>query len=249
MVELSKIPQFSYLAYHNILEAIASKLKNFRDINDSEDFIILRHDVEFSVLRAHIMAKIERQKNIFSTYLFQVASSAYNPFSKNNKELIGDIRSMGHTVGLHFYVTHIDEGDKNALLKELDYQKRLFEHGLNLECPIFSFHRPPSWVLENRDNCVGEMINAYGDKFFEFSNNPIKVKYLADSMRSWNYGHPLDFLDSNKMQLLIHPDYWTESGEAEIDFFMKLISEKKCDFIETLNQETKNFSKYRKLFN
>jgi hypothetical protein len=176
-----------------------------------------------------------------------VASSAYNPFSQNNLTLINSIKSMGHTVGLHCYVSHIDIGDEAALLRELDRQRSLFECGLNFECRIFSYHRPPSWVLENRSNLLCGMTNAYGAKYFEYSKEPKVIKYIADSMRAWNYGHPLDFLFSKKLQLLIHPDYWTQNGGEEFDFFNLLISEENANFIETLNQETKNFSKFKKL--
>lgn len=243
-----KPPPFSFEEYEIILKAISPRLKNFEEINKDEDFIILRHDVEFSVLRAHNIAKIENQNNIIATYFFQVTSSAYNPFSQNNKDLVNSIKSMGHNIGLHLYVTHIKAGDYASLLSELSRQKALFEHGFDLECRIFSYHRPPAWVLENRSNLISDMINVYGSEYFEFSREPKKIKYLADSMRAWNYGYPLDFLDEEKIQILIHPDYWAENGYSEVGFFESLIDEEKNNFIEILNQETKNFSKFKSHF-
>ena len=71
------------------------------------------------------------------------------------------------------------------------------------------------------------MINVYGDSFFEFSSSPKKIKYIADSMHKWNYGHPVDNLHYEKIQILLHPDEWSSEGSTEKQLFHDLIEEQK----------------------
>ena len=239
---------FSYIEYEKILISFKDKFCKF-NIYMPEEFIILRHDVEFSIERALKMAEIEASHNVKSTFFFQVVSSAYNPFSVRNCEKIYRIIDLGHDVGLHFYVTHINENDNDNLRRNLERQKSLFEGGFSIDCDRFSFHRPPRWVLEKRSDTIDGLINAYGESFFEFSPNPSKIKYVADSQHKWSYGHPLEHVDKTKMQILVHPDEWTKSGEERDDkFFLGLVAEAKKEFVAVIDQETKHFRKHKRLF-
>lgn len=236
---------FSYQEYREILKKIGSGLKRFHEAADLESFTILRHDVEFSVARAHKMALLEREQSVNSTFFFQTRSSAYNPFSIKNKTLIHKIKDLGHHVGLHLYVSHLAEGDWGQLEAELQTQKQIFEAGLGLDCDCFSFHRPPRWVLENRNDEICGLLNTYGASFFEFSDQPSHIKYIADSKHQWSYGHPLDDFAQNKVQILIHPDEWSEQGHDTKQNFASLIDEHRAEFGDTLDGETRHFSRYR----
>ena len=110
----------------------------------------------------------------------------------------------------------------------------------------FSFHRPPRWVLENRADKISGYINMYGESFFEFSNNPQEIRYLADSRHEFAYGHPLENHDFKKFQILLHPDEWTRIGYPEQKNFESLLDEHSEVFIETMNNETTNYAKYLK---
>ena len=121
--------------------------------------------------------------------------------------------------------------------------------GFGFGFDVFSFHRPPRWVLEIRDDIFCGAINAYGSSYFEFSDNPLQIKYIADSKHHWGYGHPMDALAFSKIQILIHPDEWTEKGEEDVNpFFNELIEEHQKEFIETLDSETKHFSEFKELY-
>jgi len=239
---------FTHDEYIEILGLIKPRLSNFK-LPMPENFILLRHDVEFSVSRALEIAKIESKHDIKSTFLFQVISSAYNPFSLTNKKMIQHIKELNHIVGLHFYVTHLEDDNWDALQKELILQKTLFEKGLDIDCKIFSYHRPPKWVLKNRNDELCGMINAYGDSFFEFSPMPEKIIYLADSQHKWTYGHPFKNSNSSKIQILAHPDEWTVDGDNNNkEYFSNVIKDHTKDFVETLDNETKHFSEHKKSF-
>lgn len=237
--------EFTHVEYLEILQKIGLTLKDYTEAAESDTFTVLRHDVEFSVARAHEMALIEHQLGVTSTFFFQAVSSAYNPFSLINKNLITNIKNLGHRVGLHFYVTHVAAGDWHHLEKELGAQRLLFETGLGLDCDRFSFHRPPRWVLENQEDEITGLINAYGKSFFEFSDQPQHIKYIADSKHRWSYGHPLDAYPQEKVQILIHPDEWSVSGGNTKQNFAALIGEHHDAFIDTLDGESKHFGEYR----
>jgi hypothetical protein len=92
---------FTYEEYTQIISMYSDRMRSFNEALGLSDFVILRHDVEFSVTRALKMAQIENQKKIKSTYFFQVISGAYNPFSNAHRKAIELIHEMGHNIGLH----------------------------------------------------------------------------------------------------------------------------------------------------
>ena len=240
----SKI-QFSHSEYIEIIRKFAGRICGFKTVMP-KSFVILRHDVEFSVHRAFEIAQIEADNDIASTFFFQVSSAAYNPFSIENKNKIEGILALGHSIGLHLYVSHIQEGDIDSLEKEAAAQIKLFETGLGIDCSVFSFHRPQKWLLELRQDKLFGLINAYGKTFFEYSSDPTKIKYIADSQHMWKYGYPFDYLEEEKIQILFHPDEWSEHGTSnDTAFFQELINENKRDFSNVLDNETKNFSLHK----
>lgn len=239
--------KFSFSEYIEILNTFSGRFVSFEDASD-DAFTILRHDVEFSIDRALNMANLDYNHGVQSTFFFQILSNAYNPFSTENVAKINQIKNLGHNVGLHLYISHLTEHNRENLQNELRRQKLLFEQGLGLECTTFSFHRPPRWALEVRDDKIDGVINAYGPSFFEYSSAPKHIKYVADSQHKWAYGHPLDFKNQKKLQILLHPDEWSKMGDVGLEeFFIALINENKATFIRTLDSETKHFSEFKKI--
>ena len=236
-------PQFSYETYRKILLKFKECFYDFSDVSDKNSFVLLRHDVEFSTQRALQIAKIEYLEGVKSSFLFQVRSNAYNVLSIFNREIIKQILELGHKVGLHFYVTHIKKNDWNKLELELEKQKEILEFALGKKIDRFSFHRPPEWVLKRRDDLICNMINMYGESFFEFSPEPKTIKYIADSKHQFKYGDPQENIKFTKIQLLLHPDEWSDSGLDAFDNFRSLEDEHLHEFFKTINNETKIYKK------
>jgi hypothetical protein len=233
---------FTYEEYVEILNMYSGRFKSFEEAKNESKFVILRHDVEFSVARALKMAEIEHSNGVSSTFFFQVLSNAYNPFSKINHDAIQLIHKMGHSVGLHAYISHLNDGETSALVGELKKQKEIFEKGLEMDCLLFSFHRPPMWALKIREDEICSMLNAYGPSFFELNIQSEDIKYVADSKHNWFYGHPLDVGERRKIQILMHPDEWTENGDQNlVEFFNELKNEHNQEFLRTLRKETKHY--------
>jgi hypothetical protein len=232
---------FDKQEYNQILDCVKDRLVPFRDAVNAEQFIVLRHDVEFSIESAHVMASWENQKGVKSAYLFQVASDAYNVLSSVNRKLIGEIKEMGHDIGLHYYV------DKSS--NSIKQQREVLEMVVG-SIELVSYHRPSQSMLIDTPLYVAGMINTYASNFFTYSGEPsdtISVKYCADSRRKWDYGYPIDCMGQyDKMQILIHPDWWSVESHNTLYNAVNLIDINANKFKNALVNETQHFRPFFK---
>lgn len=227
---------FDWREYTQIIDCIKDRLIPFRDAIGAEQFIVLRHDVEFSVESAHMMASWEHQKGVKSAYLFQVASDAYNVLSSVNRKLIGEIKAMGHDIGLHYYA------DKSS--DSIKQQREVLEMVAG-SIELVSYHRPSQSMLLDAPLYAAGMINTYASNFFTHFNgsSDIKdVKYCADSRRRWDYGHPFECVGQHdKIQILIHPDWWSVESRNTLYNAVNLIDTNTVKFKNALANETQHF--------
>ena len=248
---------FSYGNYNKMCDCIQKTglLCDYRDVltQGLDQFIVLRHDVEFSPERAYNLAKFENQINIVSSYFFQITNNAYNTLSGYNVGLLKEIHAMGHHIGLHFHLNGMT--DIAQISVRIKYEAELLSYYLGLEVDRFSFHRPTAHVLERNLKIEG-LINAYAPEFFTYydadSEIPpqVNTKYIADSKNNWQYTAPYPypsekfFEEYKRIQILCHPYSWTETGYETLSNLRSLISEKRVEFIQTLNSETKYVMEY-----
>lgn len=237
--------QFSYEEYRSILKAFEGRWTDFSE-DLSDGFVIMRHDVEFSIDRAVGLGIVEHEQGVRSTFNLQVRCETYNVLSLSSKEKIRTLVSLGHNIGLHFYASHVSDHDWDNLNLELEQQRQILESASGQPCDRFSFHRPRKWMLsELRDDLHCGLINQYGSSFFEFSENPTRIKYIADSRHEWSYGHPLEHTNAPRIQILSHPDEWSESGYSEKENFIALKEELGEIVLDAFLEESpKNFRKY-----
>ena len=76
---------FSHQEYSSILEAFEGRWCSFFDVSD-QPFVLMRHDVEFSVERAFELGELENQKGVKSTFNFQVCCDTYNVASNVSRK-------------------------------------------------------------------------------------------------------------------------------------------------------------------
>ncbi|MDR1473042.1 MAG: hypothetical protein LBI41_00545 [Lactobacillales bacterium] len=249
---------FSYNNYKEIIQIIkkSGKYSSFHEVKSSsleekrrEEFILMRHDVEFSVERAFKLAKLENDNDFCSHYFFQLTNNAYNFLSRKNIDMINEMINFGHKVGLHFHLNDLTEIEdiKKQIVKEIQIMSEM----LNFKIDSFSIHRPTVGVLRANIKLPG-IINAYEDRFFSFTENvkenPPEILYIADSKHRWNYGLEPDkatLMNNKRIQILTHPYSWTPEGYDNLNNFRTLIAEKQDILIETLDAETKHFKEIR----
>ncbi len=240
---------FSYSEYKNIINLIKVYLPivDFSDIDDDiEKFCVIRHDIEFSLDRALIMAKIEANElGISSTYTIQLRNNTYNAISEKNIKLVREIRELGHKIALHQNPPDLQAAALTEnILKDIEVLENYYEFDIDR----FAFHRCGlnphllAWYVK-----VPDKINCYGKRYFQYIKGKIPKKlnvyYLSDSNHKWKYGHPLElnFENVNKLQLLAHPFSWTKNGYSNYGNFVSLIRERNEEMIYSMNSETNTF--------
>lgn len=241
---------FSYTEYRNIITMVSQHLpiKDFKDVleyNPSR-FCVLRHDIEFSVDRALLLARIESDLGVTSTYTVQLRNNTYNALSQKNIEVVQEIKKLGHQIGLHQNPPKMSDDE---LVEYIQKDIETLEHYYGFEVDRFAFHRCGSnpQILEKYVQ-VPDKINCYDKRFFHYfkGNKPkdFRVHYLADSNHLWKYGHPL-YVDYTvypfRMQLLTHPYSWSDGGYNNMPNFNRLIKERNLELVNDMNTETNTF--------
>lgn len=190
--------------YQILLKMILYEAVFYEEIKHKEHFALWRHDIDFSVHRANKLAKIEKKNNINATYFLQLGSYFYNVFEQEIKELIFEIKELGHEIALHFDPTQYHIKKKDDLEKCLVYEKNILQTLFDTKIKVFSFHNPTAEILKYNDFKYADMINTYAKYFKE------EVQYCSDSNGCWRHKRLEDFLAQkyDKIQVLTHPGWW-----------------------------------------
>ncbi len=241
----------SYDVYRSIIRDIqkSGKYCDYAEAPFREKFILMRHDIEFSIERAYHLSLIETQENFSSTYFVQITNNFYNAFSLQNMQLLRQMIQNGHHIGLHYHLN--GQTDPLQVRDGVRDQIRILSEMLGTKVDRFSIHRPIKEVYYHKIDIPG-IINAYAPDFFTYrdqvkDSDQLEVKYIADSKHRWNYGIPMgeDLLSSKKIQILTHPFSWTEAGYDNLNNFKSLLNEKNDDLIQTLDMEFQRFSEIK----
>lgn len=219
----------SYEEYRQILRRVAKsgKSKTFEEAETAEQFIVIRHDVEFSLEKALQMAIIESQYGAVASYFIQIGNMAYNAFSEHSLRIIRAIASLGHEIGLHYR-----QSDEARAEEEIGTQAQMLSQCAGVGVNLFSTHRPQKDTRYHEYKVAG-MLNAYSERFFTRTEDTenVKVRYIADSKFRWNYGRPdAETIEkSDKIQLLVHPFQWQEEKLGMEEVFAEILGEKTAE--------------------
>ncbi|MDE7018743.1 MAG: hypothetical protein K2P65_14450 [Lachnospiraceae bacterium] len=245
---------FSFEDYREIIRIIQStgRHANYADALHKDKFIIMRHDVEYSVERAYELARVEQSMDFVSTYFFQWTNNSYNILSRRNLNMIKDMHERGQHIGLHFALNGMTDMEeiRKRIRKEVDILSEMF----GFQIKEFSIHRPSKDVLRENIKLDG-ILNAYQDEFFTFAEQvteetPISVKYMSDANHIWRYGYPDEnnITSYDKVQILTHPFAWCKEGYNNFNNYRALVQEKYEELIDSIDQECKDFGEYKDYF-
>lgn len=204
-----ELNSFTYEEYEYILNSLKIKydIVSFeeaytRSMKHEDFFAVVRHDVDLDLSLALVMAEIENNLGISSTYFVLVSSDAYNIFSKTNRDILNDIILLGHNIGLHYNPLCYDVPSE---LESLNHEALLLETVLNDQLKVVSWHKPASLLVIN--NLKSAYLDTTQPPFFNE-----QMKYFADSRGSWRYGHPLEspeFKIGHPLHICFHPIWWS----------------------------------------
>jgi hypothetical protein len=103
----------------------------------------------------------------------------------------------------------------DRVLGEVSWLEREF----GVQIGAVSFHQPTREILE-RNLAIGDLVNTY---------NKLQLReyfYVSDTNMQWRHDHPLDMFSRQshaRIQLLIHPIWWTESPLAVTDKWLEAL--------------------------
>jgi len=189
-----------------------SRFVDVKDYDESQPFIILRHDIDFSISRALAMARLERELEANSTFFVRVHAPTYNIFEYKTYRALREILLLGHEIGLHFEAmdfSHITDQDPRSVFMR---EKRVLETVLDISVVSAAAHgeHASAGSRHNRDffkyvpkETVDILYDAY-DAFFTKN-----MKYLSDSAYRWREGCMCNHIGKYpRMQILTHPIWW-----------------------------------------
>ncbi len=245
---------FSYDDYKEIIRIIKSTghASSYKKAINQDEFIIMRHDVEYSVERAYELSKVEESMDFTSNYFFQWTNNSYNILSRRNMDMIKDMHERGQHIGLHYALNGLTDMKqvRAQIQKELDILSEMF--GFSVD--TFSVHRPSQDVLAENVKIPGKL-NAYQNEFFTFAeevdeNTPVDVKYMSDANHIWRYGYPdeQNIKGHKKVQILTHPFAWTKAGYDNFENYQTLVMEKIDVMVDSIDAECKDFREYKDWF-
>lgn len=194
--------------YKNLIEILLENNYIFSanwNINPKSKTVLMRHDIDFSVEYALILADFEKSMNMCSTYFFMLSSNMYNLLSGVNKRRVREIVQMGHKVSLHFDPTVHKSLD--GFLKE----REVFQLTFGVQLDVVSIHRPGTFLENNNIELFGTR-HTYQDYFFK------ELKYLSDSGGKDVRESISSFLVSENcraLQLLTHPIWWVNHASSQ----------------------------------
>jgi hypothetical protein len=225
---------FSLNHYQKILKTALDNDYQFVKYDDIENtdgkICVLRHDVDYTPLRALEKAKIEADLGIKAYYFFLINSEIYNIRDRRVYEVVHQLKKIGHHIGLHLDLSWNPKVKWENVVAQCKEEKELFKVLTNIEpCEIISFHNPHIFTEMVLNKSVDGMEHTYEKRYFS------DIKYLSDS-QGWYEGCVCKIFEQkkyNKIQLLTHPYIWPI--EAKHDFtedMAEMIKAKRVELID-----------------
>jgi hypothetical protein len=223
---------FTLRKYKQLLVALKDSGYEFQTLeeylqNPKQKGVVLRHDIDRRAESSLIIAKIEYESGITSSFYFREKKK------QNEEEIIREIADLGHEIGYHYEDLSLFKGDKEKAIahfeEQLTYFRRLYP------VKTICMHGSPTSKFDNRtiwEDYNYKDFGIIGEAYLDVDFN--KVFYLTDTGRSWDgdkYSvrdkvessftqkfHTTDEIikalksDSLPAQLMIttHPQRWTD---------------------------------------
>ncbi|MBN2350546.1 MAG: hypothetical protein JXJ22_17040 [Bacteroidales bacterium] len=177
---------FTFKAYKTLLQQLIQSGYSFYTLEEytnskskAEKCIVMRHDVDRTPGNALIMAKIEQDLNIKTSYYFRMVPESYNEI------IISKIVAMGHELGYHYEDLSLCQGDFSKAI--LSFEKNLNKLRSFYNIKTICMHGSPKSKYNNL-----LIWNTYDYKSSGIINEPYydidfdKVLYISDASRAWN---------------------------------------------------------------
>ena len=203
-----KFDDFTTKHYRELIKKTKERYKFsfYHDFNKNEKFVLWRHDIDFSPQRALRCAQIEKEEGVMSTYYLHIHSEFYNLLEKKTFDIIKEIISLGHDIGVHFDTHFYNVKFEKDIINNLEQEKVLLKMLFNVNVKSFSFHNTNDFILNCQEWQYAGLINCYS-KYFQK-----EVTYCSDSNGYWRFKRMMDVINEShsSLHLLTHCEWWTE---------------------------------------
>ena len=204
---------FSLEHYRELLRAARDGGYRFAgfDREPEPGIVILRHDVDLSLVGALIVAEAEAKEDVWSTFCLMSRSIFYNLASSEGERAIERLRELGHRVAHH------------AVWPNADLDER-FD-------PVVAWHNPDPEFMQAE---IPGAVNVMRPPFFDPEH------YRSDSNQHWRHGCPHDDLRESRfewLQLLTHPEIWAFEGATMRESMESMLDADRAARLEHLRHD------------
>jgi hypothetical protein len=198
---------FTFRNYRRLLDIAGRnhKFRTYTDFKKEENFVLWRHDIDFSMHSTRSMARIEAEKGIRATYFLLPHSEFYNLLEKEIFDIVKEIIGLGHEIGLHFDSHFYSITSENEIGRHLKKEKDFLEGLISKKIEVFSFHNTEPFTMNCKKWKYAGLVNTYAEYFQD------NVKYCSESNGYWRHKRLEDILTDpgwRRLQVLTHPGWW-----------------------------------------
>lgn len=217
---------FSLKHYFDVLNPLKKTyaigpIGEFPILKKRKKFLMLRHDVDFSLDYALEMAKAEKNKGLRSSYYILLHSFFYNPFEENNTAIIKKIIELGHEIGLHYDTTFYPKSPK----KEIEFLKKeikSLEYITGKKIISVTQHIPSETREIHTNLKKAGLISAQDPDILK------SLKYISDSGYYWREGCMCQHVSNfDRLQILTHPIWWINGQHSRKEILKKFERDEK----------------------
>ncbi|SVC88354.1 uncharacterized protein METZ01_LOCUS341208, partial [marine metagenome] len=178
----------AYEVYLNLVKKSGLKIITFNELLSfsvyPDNFFIIRHDVDRKPKNALIMANLEFELGIKSTYYFRSNSHVFKP------EIISSINNLGHDIGYHYECLSDSKGEIENAIR--DFEKKLIMFRTICDIKTVSMHgRPLSpynnlsmWEANGTHKLIKDRFELLGEINIDIDYS--SIAYLNDTGRNWS---------------------------------------------------------------
>lgn len=237
--------EFIYDSYSQLIEKIQChgySISNYHNYHQFEKICILRHDIDMDIYKAYEFARFELQLGVRSTYFLLLGSNFYNVYTKSNLNLINEMLSMGHEIGLHFDETKYPlNSGYNEFVSYVEEELYVLGRMLGINIKSVSMHRPSKSTLSNNYE-FSSAINSYSNEFF------CDFKYISDSRMAWKEDvfSIIKNGDYEKLHILTHPIWYSRKLGTTREKLLDLINDARVERYTDISDNFRDLQEFIK---
>lgn len=225
-------PDFSYRSYCDLLEYIkglGSRIVPFCAIPESGRYVILRHDIDFSVTKAEETARLDYQAEVRSTFFVLLTSPYYNPLDEENLQTLRRIMAMGHEIGLHYDCTGFDALTGEEQLCRIRSLAACLETHLGIQVKAIAQHKPAAAGMHPQ---FPGYMDPYSNPFFK------DIAFISDSRMLFRVQDVYAFFrDNPRSQAALHPIWWQPQPKTRAQIFEEIKVQLNRQFDRMIDEE------------